>query len=149
MGATRGRLVSLLFAESLMLTLPAAVLSLPVALLTLRGIASGRTGIPAAAFDTDLNFGAALVAVGVAVGSALAFGLVPARRLLRTDPGKTLQAYGVRQTSAKGVTRFRAALAALSLCLHTRHRDHPLERKSRFDESGASTIANISRQFCL
>jgi predicted permease len=117
MGATRGRLASLLLAESLMLALPAAVLSLPVALLTLRGIASGRTGIPAAAFDADLNLGAALVAIGVAVGSALAFGLIPARRLLRTDPGRTLQAYGARQTSTKGVTRFRTALATTQIAL--------------------------------
>jgi predicted permease len=117
MGATRGRLASLLFAESLTLALPAAVLSVPVALLTLRGIASGRAGIPAAAFDANLDLGAALVAIGVAVGSALVFGLVPARNLLRTHPGKTLQAYGVRQTSAKGVTRFRTALATTQVAL--------------------------------
>ena len=117
MGATRGRLVSLLFAESLTLALPAAVLSLPVALLTLRAIASGRAGIPAAAFDANLDLGAALLAIAVAVGSALASGLIPARGLLRTDPGKTLQAYGARQTSAKGVTRFRAALATTQIAL--------------------------------
>jgi predicted permease len=117
MGATRARLASLLFAESLMLALPAAVLSLPVALLTLRGVAAGSTGIPAAAFDADLDLGAALAAIGVAVGSALAFGLVPARRLLRTDPGRTLQAYGARQTVTKGVTRFRTALATTQIAL--------------------------------
>ena len=117
MGATRGRLVSLLFAESLTLALPAAVLSLPVAWLTLRGIASGRIGVPAAAFDANLDLGAALVAIGVAVASALALGLIPARGLVRTDPAKTLQAYGARQTSAKGVTRFRAALATTQIAL--------------------------------
>jgi len=117
MGATRGRLASLLFAESLSLALPAAVLSIPVALLTLRGIASGRAGIPATAFDVELDLGAALVAIGVAVAAALAFGLLPARGLMRADPGRTLQAYGSRQTSAKGVTRFRMALATTQIAL--------------------------------
>jgi predicted permease len=117
MGATHGRLVSLLLTESVTLALPAAVLSLPVALVTLHGIASGRTGIPAAAFDANLDLGAALVAISLAVGSALAFGLIPARGLLRTDPGKTLQAYGARQTSTKAVTRFRTALATTQIAL--------------------------------
>jgi len=115
MGATRGRLTSLLVTESLLLALPAALLSLPVALLTLRGIA--RTGISPAAFDVDLSPGAALVAIGVAVVSALAFGLFPVRNLMRTEPRKTLQAYGARQTSGKGVTRFRTALATAQIAL--------------------------------
>jgi len=125
MGATRGRLVSLLLAESLALALPAALLSLPVAWWTLRGIASIVPGIPTdaglvapnAAFDVSLSAGAALVAIGVAVISALAFGIFPTRELMRTDPAKTLQAHGTRQTSAKGVTRFRTTLATVQVAL--------------------------------
>jgi predicted permease len=117
MGATRGRLASLLVAESMLLTLPAALLSLPVALLTLRGIASGRWGIPPAAFDVDLDLGAALVAMGVAVACALAFGHFPIRNLTRTEPGHTLQAYGVRQTPGRRVTRFRKGLATVQIAL--------------------------------
>ncbi|HZF27643.1 MAG TPA: ABC transporter permease [Gammaproteobacteria bacterium] len=117
MGATRHRIASLLLAESLALALPAALLSLPVALLTLRGIASGVPGIPTTGFDVELGVAAMLVAVGAAVVSALAFGLFPLRDLIRTEPGKALQAYGARQTSSHGVMRFRMTLATVQIAL--------------------------------
>jgi predicted permease len=117
LGATRGRLRSLLLAESQLLALPAAVLGLPVALLTLRGLAGGVPGIPAAAFDVELSMSGALVAIAVAVLSALLFGLLPLRSLARTDPAKTLQAYGVRLTAGKGVTLFRTTLASTQIAL--------------------------------
>ena len=116
MGATRGRLASLLFAESFVLALPAALLGLPVAWLTLRG-AVQVPGIPEAASDVSLSVAAALVAIGIAVASAMAVGFLPVRNLIRVDPGRTLQAYGARQTTAKGVTRFRAALATAQVAL--------------------------------
>jgi predicted permease len=117
MGATRGRLASLLLTEALALALPAALLSLPIALLTLRGVASGVPRIPAATFDVELSVAAALVAIGAAVVSAVVCGLLPLRALIRTEPGNTLQAYGARQTSAHGVTRFRALLATAQIAL--------------------------------
>jgi predicted permease len=123
MGASRGRLASLLTAESLVLALPAALLSLPIALLILRG-PSRVPGVPAEVSQalellSNVSFSAtaALLGVGVAVASALAVGLFPLRGLIRTEPGKTLQAYGVRQTAAKGVTRFRATLATAQVAL--------------------------------
>ena len=117
MGATRGRLASLLLAESLALALPAALLSLPIAWLTLRAVANGVPGIPAAAFDVELSLAPALVAIGTAVATAVVCGLFPLRDVLRIDPGKTLQAYGVRQTPARRVTRFRAVLATAQIAL--------------------------------
>ncbi|HJR70464.1 MAG TPA: FtsX-like permease family protein, partial [Gammaproteobacteria bacterium] len=117
MGATRARLASLLATESLLLAVPAVVLSFPVASLTLRGLASDVPGLLPAIFDADLSVGAALVAIGVAAVSALAFGLFPAFDLLRADAAKTLQAYGARQTSGKRVTRFRSALATAQIAL--------------------------------
>ncbi len=123
MGASRGRLASLLAAEAFVLALPAALLSLPIALLILRG-PSRVPGIPDSVSDVlevfsnvSLSATAALVATGVAVVSALAVGLLPLRGLIRTEPGKTLQAYGARQTTAKGVTRFRATLATAQVTL--------------------------------
>ena len=123
MGASRGRLASMLLAESLVLALPAALLSLPIALSILRG-PSRVLGIPDDVSDvlevfSNVSFSAtaALVAIGIAVVSALAAGLFPLRGLIRTEPGKTLQAYGARQTTAKGVTRFRATLATAQVTL--------------------------------
>ena len=124
MGASRGRLASLLAAESLVVALPAALMSLPIALLILRG-PSRVPGIPdeevAALLElvsnVSLSATAALVAIGTAVASALAVGLLPLRSLIRTEPGKALQAYGARQTMPKGVTRFRATLATTQITL--------------------------------
>jgi len=116
LGATRGRLVSLQLAESLVLSLPAAVLSLPVAWLTLRG-ASQVPGLPAAAPDVSLSGAAALLAIGIAVASALAVGLLPVRGMIRIKPGNALQAYGARHTTTKSVARFRAALATAQVAL--------------------------------
>jgi predicted permease len=126
MGATRGRLAALLLAESLLLALPAAIASLPIATLTLSGIASSVPSLrvnffdtiePTAMFDVSLSLAAALVAIGVAVVSAVIAGLFPLRALLSIDPGRTIQAHGVRQTSGKGVARFRMALATVQMGL--------------------------------
>jgi predicted permease len=116
LGATRGRLASLQLAESLVLALPAALLSLPVAWLTLRG-ASQVPGITATAPDVSLRATAAFVAIGIAVASSLAVGLLPVRGLLRIKPGSALQAYGARHTTSKGVARFRTALATAQVAL--------------------------------
>jgi predicted permease len=116
LGATRVRLASLQLAESLVLALPAAILSLPVAWVVLRG-ASQVPGIAAAAPDVSVSVTAAFVGIGIAVASALAVGLVPVRGATRTEPAKALQAYSARQTTAKGVARFRAALATVQVAL--------------------------------
>jgi predicted permease len=67
--------------------------------------------------NVSLSATAALVSIGIAVAAALAVGLLPLRGLIRTEPGKALQAYGARQTMPKGVTRFRAALATTQITL--------------------------------
>ncbi len=95
-----------------MLVLPAAILSLPLAWLTLRG-ASRVPGIPEAAPAVSFSGAAALVAIGIAVVTALAAGLIPLRGLFRTEPVNALQADGARHTTVKGVARFRASLATM------------------------------------
>ena len=117
MGATRARLAALLLAESLLLALPAALASLPVAGLVLRGLGSGVPGIPPAAFDATLSVAAAFIAIGVAVLCALAAGLFPLREVGRADAAKALQGYGGRQTSGKSVARFRMTLATAQIAL--------------------------------
>jgi putative ABC transport system permease protein len=116
LGATRGRLTSLLLAESLVLALPAGLLSLPVAWSTLRA-ARLVPGISPAAPDVSFSGAAALVALGVAVVAAVAVGLLPVRGVTRTKPGNALQAYGARHTATKAVARFRTALATAQVAL--------------------------------
>jgi predicted permease len=122
LGASAGRLASLQLAESVVLALPAAILSLPIAWFALRG-ATRVPGILALQPDVDLSMAATLVAIGVAVASALVIGVLPVRGLIRIKPGSALQAYGTRHTTTKSVARFRAALAttqvALSMALLT------------------------------
>jgi predicted permease len=124
MGATRGRLASLLLVESSLLALPSAILSLPVAaaclpvaLATLGGMAGALPGLAGTELDLSLSFVAAFVAIGIAVLSTLIFGIFPVRDVMRTEPGSTLQAHGTRQTSSKRVTRFRAGLATCQIAL--------------------------------
>jgi predicted permease len=123
MGATRGRLASLLFAESLVLALPAALISLALALFILRG-ASLLSGLPEpvpsileAVSGLDLSPAAAFVAIGAAIVVALLIGLLPVLSLIRTEPGKALQTFGARHTTAKGVARFRGTLATVQVAL--------------------------------
>ncbi|MFO7287401.1 MAG: FtsX-like permease family protein, partial [Gammaproteobacteria bacterium] len=116
LGATHARLASLLFAESLVLALPAALLSLPVASLLLR-LASRVPRMPETASEASVSMAAALLAIAVAVGSAVAVGLLPLRRLVRVEPARTLQSHGARQTLPKGVARFRAAVVTVQVAL--------------------------------
>jgi predicted permease len=116
LGATGARLAMWQLSESLVLALPAALLSLPIASLALAG-ARLVPGMPAAVPDASLSAAAALVAIGVAVAIALAVGLFPVRRLVRAQLGKPLQSHGARQTTTKGVARFRAALATAQVAL--------------------------------
>lgn len=126
MGATRGRLASLLLAESALLALPAAIASLPLATFALGAVARNVPSLrvnpfdtidPGAMFDVRLSLAAALVAIAIAVASALIAGLFPLGNLMRVDLGKTLQTHGSRQTSGKRVTRFRTALATVQVGL--------------------------------
>jgi len=123
MGATRGRLASLLLMESLVLTLPAALLSLPVAMLILRGtsrlpdLPAPLPSILATVSGLNVSAAAAFLAIGVAVASALLAGLLPLRRMIQIEPAKALQTFGARHTTAKGVARFRTALATAQVAL--------------------------------
>jgi predicted permease len=117
MGASRRRLTSLLLAEALLLAVPAALLSLPIALLVLQGVSGGIPDLPGTAFDVELSATAALAAAAAAVGTALLFGVFPVHGITGAQPALALHAYGVRQTSGKRVTRFRAGLATAQVAL--------------------------------
>jgi len=93
------------------LALPAALLSLPVASLLLR-LASRVPRMPETASEASVSMAAALLAIAVAVGSAVAVGLLPLRRLVRVEPARTLQSHGARQTQQSRDFGLRFALGA-------------------------------------
>jgi predicted permease len=64
-----------------------------------------------------LSAAAALTAIGVGVASALIFGLLPIRGLLRARLRNALQSHGAQHTTTKAVARFRMALATAQVAL--------------------------------
>ncbi|HET7923953.1 MAG TPA: ABC transporter permease, partial [Rhodanobacteraceae bacterium] len=77
LGASRFRLLGLLLAEVLLLAAGAALVSLPLTLVALRGIASLLPNFAATTFDLGLSSSVVAMTVGLAVVSTLVFGLIP------------------------------------------------------------------------
>jgi hypothetical protein len=117
MGASPHRLVSLLFTEALLMSLLAALASLPLMWLTLRWVGTMIPAYAAAAFDSDLSSAVVGLAVAAALGSALAFALYPALKLARTQPGQALHAQGARSTGGKMAQRFRTTLVTTQIAV--------------------------------
>jgi predicted permease len=117
LGASRYRLLGLLLVEVLLLAAGAAVVSLPLTLLALRGIASLLPNFVATTFDFGLSTSAVAMTVGLAVGSTLVFGLIPALKLIRVESSPALQSQGVRATGGRGAARFRATLTTAQIAL--------------------------------
>jgi predicted permease len=116
-GAAPRRLVALLFTESVLLALFAALVSLPFTLATLRWIESMVPAQGVASFDFGLNAALVGIAVAVALLSALIFALFPVLKLARTQPGRVLHAQSTRSTGGKAANRFRATLVTAQIAL--------------------------------
>jgi putative ABC transport system permease protein len=116
-GAAPRRLVALLFIESALLALAAALVSLPLTLATLRWI---ETLVPAqagASFDFSLNLGLVGVTIVVALLCALTFALFPVLKLVRTQPGRVLHSQSTRSMGGKAANRFRVGLVTAQIAL--------------------------------
>ena len=87
LGAAKGRIVSLLLAENLVLALLGATLGLPIAAWASSAIElSNFTAAFPIKFQTGVNAGGLAFAALLGVGCAFAFGLGPALQLVRMDP---------------------------------------------------------------
>jgi predicted permease len=117
LGASRYRLLGLLLVEVLLLAAGAALLSLPLTWVALRGIASLLPDFASTTFDLALSANAAALTVGLAVASTLVFGLIPALKLIRIESSPALQSQGVRATGGKGAARFRTTLTTAQIAL--------------------------------
>ena len=117
LGASRFRLLGLLLVEVLLLASGAALASLPLTLVALRGVASLLPNFAAATFDFGLSASVVEMTVGLAVVSTLVFGLIPALKLVRIESSPALQSQGVRSTGGKGAARFRASLTTAQIAL--------------------------------
>jgi putative ABC transport system permease protein len=117
LGGAPRRLLGLLSIEALLLATCAALCSLPVALATLRALASFISEDIDIAAVLELNRAAAALSFGIAAVCAMVFGVVPALGLARTDPARSLNASGARATSGLSAGRFRRALTTAQIAL--------------------------------
>lgn len=116
-GAAPRRLVALLFTESVLLALAAALASLPLTHVTLRWIESMVPAEGAASFDFSLSAGLIAITVIVALLCALTFALFPVLKLARTQPGQILHSQSTRSTGGKAANRFRVGLVTAQIAL--------------------------------
>jgi predicted permease len=116
LGASRGRLLSLLLVETLLLAAAAAVVSMPLTMSALRGI---EAMVPPSnrVFDFTLDHTVVAATIGLAVLSTLVFGLIPALKLIRVDANPARETQGARQTGGKAAARFRATLTTVQIAL--------------------------------
>ena len=116
LGAARRRLVGLLSVEALLLAGCAALAGLPVALGMLRAIDALQ--LPSLdVTDASLNLPAVAAAFVIAALSAVAFALLPALKIVATDPVRALQGSAARAFGGKNLGRFRFALATTQIAL--------------------------------
>jgi predicted permease len=121
-GAGRGRLVRQLLAESLLLSLIGGGLGLLVAQWGSRGLLAmaGRSSVPP---NVDLNVDTRvlLFTLAVSVLTGVLFGLAPAMRATRVNPGETLKTQGravIGETAGRHFSFGKLLLAGqIALCL--------------------------------
>lgn len=114
LGAGRGRLVSLLMADSLLLAGVGGAAGLLLARLGLTRLLDLEAGGVPRAHEVALDLRAVGFAVLAAAATALIFGLLPALRLARTTPQRTLRADSRTATRAG---RGRTLLVTLEVAL--------------------------------
>ena len=115
LGATRGRIVSQLLVESIVLALAGGVLGLAVALVGTRFLVSSPALIPRLK-ETTIDAPVLAFALALALGCAILFGLVPALRAARLDLQQTLRDGG-RESRTASRERLRGALVVAELCV--------------------------------
>ena len=114
LGATRGRIVMQLLAESLLLAVGGAVLGLGVAAAAMRFLVTAPAQIPRLQ-NTSLNGAVLAFTLVLAVACALVFGLIPAWRAARLDLQRTLRDAGRERAGER--ERLRWVLVVTELCV--------------------------------
>jgi predicted permease len=113
LGASRGRLVRQMLAESFVLIAIGGLASLAVAALVARLVTAllpGNLGL-----ERGLSGTAMLFAAGASVVTVLIFGLVPALRASGTNPAQAMRANAARSSGGRGAVRFRTVLTTAQI----------------------------------
>jgi predicted permease len=117
LGAGRGRLVRQAFAESLLLAIVGGVLGILLAYWGLAALlGTAPASLPRLA-EIRLDGRVLGVALLLSIAVGLVFGVLPALRFGRVDPGEVLKAGGRTLTAGRHGARVRAALVAMQVGL--------------------------------
>jgi predicted permease len=114
-GASRGRLVRHLLAESFVLIAIGGLASLAVAVLIVRLVTGLLPQNLAAGLAPELSGAAMMFAAGASLLTVLVFGLVPAWSASGTDASEVMKAHATRSSSSRSAVRFRGALTTTQI----------------------------------
>ncbi len=113
LGATAGRIVRQLLAESVTLALVGSALGLLIARFAVSAAISLKAIDLPRLEEVSVDWRVALFSAALAVLTGVLFGLAPAFRVLRTDPRDALAEGGNRAGEGRGHRRFRDVLVVL------------------------------------
>lgn len=119
LGATRGRVVSQLLVESLVLATLGGLVSLLVARWTMQGIAGLLPPDRVTAFEFHLQSQVVFFAALLALATGFLFGLFPALHSTRADLITSIRAGAGQITGGGAASRFRTTLAVVQIALST------------------------------
>lgn len=114
-GASRGRLVRQLLAESLVLIMMGGLASLVVATVILRLVTTILPQNLALGLAPQLSGTALLFAAGASLLTVIVFGLAPAWNASRADAAEVMKAQASRSSGSRAAVRFRAALTTAQI----------------------------------
>ncbi len=117
LGATRRQLVTQLLTESVILALVGGVLSVVVAIWTLKGIASFMPSDARQSLGFELQPAALVFAGLLSIGTGLLFGLFPALHSTRSDLMSVIRAGAGQIVGGRAAARFRGALVTAQIAL--------------------------------
>jgi putative ABC transport system permease protein len=117
LGAGRRRLFSQLLTESVVLALAASVLAMFVALALLEVLGALAASQIPRAFEIGLDWTVFLFLLVVAVGTGIAFGVVPALQATRSDVSSVLNAASGRSSRGRGSAAMTKGLVVAEIAL--------------------------------
>jgi predicted permease len=118
-GASRAQLTRQLLTETTVLAVIGGIASLPVAVATLRGAVGLVPAETARMFAIQINGTAVSFAIAATFVTLFLFGLLPALRASRTDPGLVIKDQSSATSGGRRAQRIRGTLATAQIALST------------------------------